>query len=207
MLDPATVTRLFAITPTIGAVATGLTADARALVARARQEAAEFRYQFGHEITIDLLARRIANLNQVSTQQAAMRPLGVSLTFIAMELEDAPAGRPLAPTLVSKVYKCDPAGFYIGYAGTAAGPKATEAINVLEKKAVVPASGQDTLGYFGESLEETIECAIQTLATIVGQEFKATDLEIGLVTGEHPRFRVLSLDELDAALTRLAEKD
>lgn len=72
LLDPETITHLFQITPTIGAVMTGLigasaassgssscglelmrTADARAQVQRTRSEAASFRYKYGYEITAD----------------------------------------------------------------------------------------------------------------------------------------------------------
>lgn len=199
MFDPLTVTRLFAITPCIGAVVTGLTADARALVARARQEASEFRYKFGYEITVELLARRLANLNQISTQQAAMRPLGVAITLIGMDLVGE------GDLTLPRVYKCDPAGFYVGYAATSAGPKATEVANVLEKGI----SGEDAQGlpYFGQSVEETIECAITTLASVVGQEFKSTDIEVGLVSLDQPRFRTLSIPQIDAILTKIAEQD
>ena len=59
------------------------TADARAQVQKARLEAAEFKYQNGYDIPVDALAKRLANLAQVSTQRASVRPYGVGTYLLA----------------------------------------------------------------------------------------------------------------------------
>ena len=48
---------------------TGSIADARASASRAQGEAAEFKYKFGYEMPCDVLAKRLANINQVYTQK------------------------------------------------------------------------------------------------------------------------------------------
>lgn len=75
--DPDSVTNMYNITPNIGLVMTGMVADARSKVQRLRKEAAEFKFNNGYEIPVSYLAKRAADLAQVYTQHANMRPLGI----------------------------------------------------------------------------------------------------------------------------------
>lgn len=188
LLEPGTVTHIFNITPAIGCVMTGLIADARSQVQRAQAEAAEFRYKYGYEITPDMLAKRLANINQVYTQRAAMRPLGISMILIGIDDELGP-----------QCFKLDPAGYFVGFKATASGTKQQESMNHLEKQfKKEPDLSTD---------EAVIEMAITTLATVLATDFKATEIEIGFVSLENPKFRKLTTEEIDGHLQRLGEKD
>jgi hypothetical protein len=81
LIDPSSVSHVFKISPSIGCVMTGSIADARASVDRARGEAAEFRYKYGYEMPCDVLAKRLANINQVYTQRVSS-PMMPPLHFL-----------------------------------------------------------------------------------------------------------------------------
>eukprot|EP00928_Gymnodinium_smaydae_P045898 TRINITY_DN3054_c0_g1_i1.p1 TRINITY_DN3054_c0_g1~~TRINITY_DN3054_c0_g1_i1.p1 ORF type:complete len:267 (+),score=54.06 TRINITY_DN3054_c0_g1_i1:68-802(+) len=187
LMDSAFTTALYNITPTIGCVMTGMPADARALVFRCREIAAKFKDKNGYEIPVHHLSLKVANIGQVYTQHAYMRPYGVVAMFCSIDEEKGPS-----------LFQVDPAGFYLGYKAAAAGAKDQEATNALEKivkkKMALPEA-------------ETIQQAIACLQAVMGMDFKATDIEVGVVSTSRPKFTRLSEADIDAHLTTIAEKD
>ena len=49
--------------------------------------------------------------------------------------------------------------------------------------------------------------AITTLSTVLAVDFKASEIEVGLVTKDESNFRTLSVDEIEEHLQRIVEKD
>jgi len=165
------------------------TADAKAQVQRSRKEAAEFKFDYAYEVPVDYLAKRIADRNQVYTQHAYMRPLGVAMMLIGMDEERGP-----------QLFKCDPAGYFIGYHACAAGQKDQEAVNYLEKKLKDAPTSE-------LSEADTIQMAIASLQAVIATDFKARDIEVAVVSAKRPKFTVLSDEDVETHLTVLSEKD
>ncbi|CCH44481.1 putative proteasome subunit alpha type 6 [Wickerhamomyces ciferrii] len=187
LLDPKTVSYIFQITPSIGLVAIGSIADARSQALRARAEAAEFNYKNGYQIPVDALSKRMANLSQIYTQRAYMRPLGVSLTFISVDDEFGPL-----------LYKTDPAGYYVGSKANAVGPKQQELTTALEKK-------YKKKEYLSGDWKEIVEAGIITFSNTLNTEFRKNDIEIGVAIKD--KFFTLTPEEIDERLVSIAEQD
>ncbi|KAJ1641549.1 putative proteasome alpha subunit [Pavlovales sp. CCMP2436] len=190
--DPTSVSNMHKITDTIGIVTTGMQPDSRSSIQTLREEAAQFKFDYGYDMPVESLAKRAADLAQVYTQHAYMRPLGVSLIICGMDIE--------GESKVPRLYRCDPAGYFAGYKATSSGSKEQEANNFLEKK--LKADLTKKLSY-----DETVQMALGCLQNIVGADLKASDVEIGVVSASTPKFTRLTDAEIESQLTALAEKD
>lgn len=190
LLDASTVSYIFRISNHIGMVVNGGIPDARNAALRAKAEAAEFRYKYGYDMSVDVLAKRMANLAQIYTQRAYMRPLGVILTFISFDEELGPS-----------IYKCDPAGYYVGYKATATGPKQQEITTNLEN--FFKKSKTDYLNEDG--WDKVVEFGITHLIDSLGTEFTKNDLEVGVAIKD--KFFVLTPNEIEERLIAIAEQD
>lgn len=96
------------------------------------------------------------------------------------------------------VFKSDPAGYYCAFKACSVGAKQTEANSFLEKKLKKKQNFTD---------DEAIQLAINCLSTTLSADFKAAEVEVGVVSKDNPKFRVLTESEIEAHLTAIAEKD
>ncbi|KAJ1917511.1 Proteasome subunit alpha type-6 [Mycoemilia scoparia] len=203
LYDASKVTRLFKVTPTIACVVNGYIADARSQVQRASHEAASYKYKFGHDVPVDILAKRMADINQVYTQKAQMRPLAVTMLFCGYDAETGPS-----------LYKVEPSGFYAGYHAIAEGKKSTDInnrlgtlINELSKSTDSNAgdSGQDD-----RSEKDTYQCIkniINVLEKVYDTKIKETDIEIACVSKSSPTVKILSEAEIGEYIEKMHDED
>lgn len=123
LVEKDLVKKIFAIDDHIAAAIAGLTADAHVLVNQARIQAQIHGITYGEAITVEALTRRLANLKQMYTQHAGVRPFGVSLLIAGCD-----------EVLGPQLYMTEPSGSYWGYRATAIGSSAPTIIEFLESE-------------------------------------------------------------------------
>ncbi|EAR92119.1 proteasome subunit alpha type protein (macronuclear) [Tetrahymena thermophila SB210] len=184
-VDMNSFTNIHTVSERVGAATTGYYPDSKAIVTRLRQEASEYKLKNGHFMPVDQLSCRLGDLSQVYTQKAFMRPYAVETILAGYDNE-------LGPLL----YKNDPSGYFCGYRAVASGIKEQDAIHQLEKEFKKDKNATSM------SFDKTIEVAINTLKNILNREFNPTDIEIGVVSKEQPKFKKLNEQEIEEALRR-----
>jgi len=189
LIDASTMSRMWHIGASNGCVVCGLSADSREYVSRARAESLNWSYKNGYDIPTDMLAKRMASIAQVYTQEPGTRALGVASLIIGWDEENERA----------ELYRTDPSGYTAGFKAVAVGAKQTEATNFLEKK--IRKKGENEKW----GVTETADLAITTLQHVVATDFKPSDIEVSVSSAQG--FRQLGEDEIETILTAIAERE
>jgi 20S proteasome subunit alpha 4 len=88
----------------------GLTADARVLIDKARLEAQRFRLTFDEPVAVEYITKYIAQIQQLYTQKRGERPFGISTLVVGFDS----SGKP-------QLYQTDPSGIYSAWKANAIG--------------------------------------------------------------------------------------
>jgi len=180
LLETTTIEKIYKIDEHICAATSGLVADARVLVDRARVEAQINRLTYNESISVKELARRICDFKQQYTQFGGVRPFGISL--IIGGVDEKP-----------KLFETDPSGALLEYKATAIGAGRNVVVEYLEKEY------RDDL-----SFEEAVMIAMVAMGKAIESELTPEGVEMGWI-GLDRKFKQFSVDELEPYVNKANE--
>jgi 20S proteasome subunit alpha 1 len=118
LIVPESVTHIFNISDTIGCIIVGNMNDAKALLTWLRHQQSNYKFKFGYEIPVHVLAHKLALYLQKYSQYAMMRVFCVNIVLVGVDEEFGP-----------QCYRVDPSGQSVGFKAISIGTKEQEAIS------------------------------------------------------------------------------
>lgn len=172
LIEPQSIEKIFKLDMHIGCATSGLVADARVLVDRARIEAQMNRITYEEAIEVESLVKRVCDFKQTYTQYGGVRPFGTALLIAGID------------STGEHLYETDPSGALMAYKASSIGAGRSAVMEVFEEQ-------------FRDGLEKDAAIGLGLKALLKATEGKLNSaaLEIGVVTrGEN--FRKLEPDEV-----------
>jgi len=114
--------KIFRVDDHIGAAIVGLSSDARILIDQARIYAQSNKLTYDEPIDVEVVTKRICDIQQMYTQHAGVRPFGVSIIFGGVDKTG------------TRVFGTHPSGTYRGYKATALGAGRETVLSVLKEE-------------------------------------------------------------------------
>jgi len=164
--------KIYQIDEHVAVAIAGLSPDARVLVRQARYVSQGNRMTYDEPVDIESLTSSVGDLLQTYTQNAGVRPFGVSLIFGGVDNHRV--------SLIST----DPSGSYRGHKAHAIGRNSEKAMKVLHDQYRE-----------GMNLDEATALAIESLKEAADEALTPEDLNISLIS-EGQKFRTLSAEEI-----------
>ncbi|HEX2022349.1 MAG TPA: archaeal proteasome endopeptidase complex subunit alpha [Candidatus Thermoplasmatota archaeon] len=179
LIEPGSIEKIFKLDDHVGCATSGLVADARVLVDRARTDAQMNRVTYDEYVEVETLVKKICDFKQTYTQYGGVRPFGTALLI---------AGRDATNVLL---FETDPSGALMSYKATAIGAGRSQVMEIFE------AEYRE-----GLSKDDAIALGLKALYRATEGKLNASALEIGIVTRDAD-FRKLTAEEIRAYADRI----
>ena len=163
--DPRTIRKIQKVDRHVMCTFSGLQADARVLIDKARLESQSFRFQLEDEPSLEYVVKSVAQVQQSYTQKGGARPFGVSLFFGGFM-----DGKP-------KLYQTEPSGSYNEWKANAIGRNAANLREFLEKKWEAGLDNDNATKLGIETLLEVVESPDNMEICVMTSDGKVTNLE------------------------------
>ncbi|CAB4254094.1 similar to Saccharomyces cerevisiae YOL038W PRE6 Alpha 4 subunit of the 20S proteasome [Maudiozyma barnettii] len=149
----------------------GLNADSRILIEKARIEAQSHRMTLEDPVTVEYLTRYIAGVQQKYTQSGGVRPFGISTLIAGFDPKDQ----------TPRLYQTEPSGIYSSWTAQTIGRNSKTVREFLEKNYDTETPP--------ETVEDCVKLTIRSLLEVV--QTGAKNIEITVVK---PNAEIITLD-------------
>jgi proteasome alpha subunit len=172
--------KIFKIDEHIGTAIVGLSSDARVLIDQARIYAQSNRLTYDEPIDVEVITKRICDIQQLYTQHAGVRPFGVSLIFGGVDKTG------------NRLFITHPSGTYKGHKAVAVGAGRETVMNILKEE-------------YRENmtLEDAIKLGVKCLVKALEARQLTPRIKIAVIPSATKKMEMLSDEKIEEYMKNL----
>lgn len=183
LVEPKSIEKIFQIDNHIGAATSGLVADARAIIERARTECQINQITYNEPMRVEALAKKICDMKQLYTQNGGVRPFGTALIIGGVYKNKC------------RLFETDPSGALIEYKATAIGSGRSAALEVFEEN------------YTNDlTMDDAIDLALDGVYEATSRKTTEDSVEIAVIRADDGKFQKLDDDIVKLHVDFLLER-
>lgn len=184
LMEPSTVEKIVEVDRHIGCATSGLMADARTLIDRARVECQNHWFIYNERMSVESCAQAVSTLaiqfgDSADGGSAMSRPFGVAILFAGVENDDP------------QLWHMDPSGTYIRYDAKAIGSGSEGAQQNLQDNYTEKMT-----------INEAVNLALRTLKQVMEEKLSSTNVEV-MIMKPQTLFQMYTKTQVEEIIERL----
>lgn len=184
LIEPTSIEKIMEVDKHIGCAMSGLIADSRTLIDRARVEAQNHWFTYNENMSVESVTQAVSNLalafgDDDPDPGAMSRPFGVALLIAGVDNKGP------------RLFHMDPSGTFIQYDAKAIGSGSEGAQQALQEQY-----------HKSMTLKDACKAALTILKQVMEEKLNATNVEMATVTPDK-LFQMFSKEELEAVIKDL----